>query len=263
MRAFEGNLERIFISAVKKGGRIVKDGLYRGSLNIRKKTSFADLVTDVDTSVQEAVVEMIEKELPGVPIVAEESHTGGEYPEAVYIDPIDGTLNFVHGYSECAVSIGYWKDDRPIAGAVYNPLKEDIFFAQTGQGAFRNGKPIQVSENRTVAESLVSAGWPYDRTEIANMNREILLMTERSQEVRIVGSAALSLCYVAAGIFDGYWEWGLMPWDMAGGAAIAWEAGARLTSIENGSFELQSGTVIATNGLIHQEMVRYLSKTDQ
>ena len=87
-------------------------------------------------------------------------------------------------------------------------------------------------------------------------------MAEQSQDVRIMGSAALSLCYVAAGIFDGYWEWGLMPWDMAGGAVIALEAGARLTGIENGSFELRSGAVIATNGLIHQEMVRYLSKTD-
>ncbi len=245
-------------AAALAGGKILREYFRSEKVRAKTKSSSADLVTNADLMSQEAVLKILSARLPGVQVVGEEKENEKVADEAIYLDPLDGTLNFYHGLDQFAVSLGYWAGKKPMAGVVYRPVEEELFSAVSGRGAFRNGKPIQASGAPKLAQSFLATGWPYDKTRTPGVLRSLERLLGPSQEVRVLGSAALALCYVAAGILEGYWEWGLYPWDVAAGVLIAREAGARVTSPEGGPVTLESGAVLATNGHVHEEMLAYL-----
>jgi myo-inositol-1(or 4)-monophosphatase len=219
---------------VRQAGEILRAGYGR-----RPKIHYKgviDLVTDVDHQSEDFLLGEIQRRFPGHAIVTEESgHLSGQDCCMWYIDPLDGTVNFAHGLPFFCVSIGYAEGNVLRLGAVYDPLRDEMYLGERGRGAWLNGQPIHTSEVDNLDQSLLVTGFPYDiRTHPENnldlFNRFMLL----SQGVRRLGSAALDLCYVAAGRLDGFWEVRLKPWDVAAGGLIAQEAGAMVSDIHGG-----------------------------
>jgi len=216
-----------------------------------------DLVTAADRASEKLIVERLQARWPQHGIVGEEgtrSEPGAEY--RWYVDPLDGTTNFAHGYPVFCVSIALTrKDDQLEVGVLYDPTRDELFAAERGQGAALNGKPMHVSKTPRLAESLLGTGFPsHKRHQNPNIHfyHQITL---RSHGVRRAGSAALDLANVAAGRFDGFWEFNLNPWDTAAGVLIVQEAGGSVTRFDGMPFQLDSREVLATNGLIHEELV--------
>ncbi len=233
---------------------------FRGSLNIRTKDGRHDLVTEYDTQAEKIIIDSIFKFFPSHNILGEEGGSidnGSDY--TWIIDPLDGTVNFAHGVPAFSVSIGVQRKGQLIAGVVHHPPMNDVFYAQKGSGAFRNGNTIAVSGTDNLHEALVVTGFPYNAYE----NPEKCVDTfadviKAGVSVRRLGSAALDLCYVAAGHFDAFWEVRLNAWDVAAGKLILQEAGGSITNYEQGEHLLERGTLLATNGLIHEQMSKIL-----
>ncbi len=244
--------------AARKAGGILKENLH-GTREITYKGDI-NLVTEMDTRSERAVVETLRASFPDHGIIAEEETTirnGSGYTWIV--DPLDGTTNYAHGYPCFSVSIALEHEGDVITGVVYDPMRDELFTAQKGQGAYLNGKRIRVSTVDELIKSLLATGFPYDRkvSEKNNLNYfNDLLMA--SQEVRRDGSAALDLCSVAAGRFDGFWELKLKPWDVAAGSLIVREAGGRVTDLSDNTFDIFADEVLASNGMIHGQMVEIL-----
>lgn len=243
----------------RKAGARIREAAGRGR-DVQFKSA-VDLVTDVDRASQAAIVAGIREAFPHDAIVAEEddAHARPEGP-CWYIDPLDGTTNFVHGLPHFAVSIAYVAPDGPLCAAVYDPMKDELFRAARGHGAFLGDAPLAVSAAATVGSSLLVTGFPYDRRE----QPELYLAYFRtflcaSRDLRRFGSASLDLCYVAAGRFDGFFEWNLKPWDTAAGWLVAREAGGRVTDFDGSPYDPWLPRVLATNGLIHDEAVSLMA----
>lgn len=224
----------------------------------------ADLVTEADRASERLIVERLHSRFPEHGVFGEEGSRGNlESPYRWYIDPVDGTTNFAHGYPVFCVSMGLEhrpaglagdQDGEIVAGAIYDPTRNELFVAEKGRGAYLNGRRIHVSRTATVAESLLATGFPSrKRHENPNIHfyHEITL---RSHGVRRAGSAALDLAYTACGRFDGYWEFNLNPWDTAAGFLLVTEAGGTLTYFDGSPFHLASREILATNGLIYSEL---------
>ncbi|MBN1149349.1 MAG: inositol monophosphatase [Anaerolineales bacterium] len=215
----------------RQAGEILRVGFGREKHVFHK--SEIDLVTDVDRRAEELILRQIQRRFPGDRIIAEES---GDLPGrdccTWYVDPLDGTVNFAHGVPIFSVSIGYAEQGALRLGVVYDPLQDECFRAELGAGAWLNGKAIRASDVRQLNQSLLVTGFPYDiRSNPENNLNLYARFALRSQGVRRLGSAALDLCYVAAGRFDGFWELRLSPWDLAAGALIASEAGATVSDL--------------------------------
>jgi myo-inositol-1(or 4)-monophosphatase len=243
------------VAAALEGGEIVRESFQSGSVRVEGEKSRGNFVTNIDLRVQERVFRSLHATLPGVPVVGEESECVAIPEEAVIVDPLDGTLNFMHGYHEVAVSLGYWKRGKPVAGAVYNPITDDLFQGAFGYGALRNGSPVTPTTHTELYDCLLATGWPYERREHPLALSVLGRFASECQEVRISGSAALNICYVAAGALDGYWEWGLFPWDLAGGAAVALAAGCRLSTRTGEEFDVAGNEILVSNGAVHAEML--------
>jgi len=238
-----------------------------GLLRDRLRTAFAiahkgdtNLVTEVDVAAERQIVSAIRSVYPDHAILAEEGHAQGERGEVTWIiDPLDGTTNYAHGYPVFAVSIGLEVHGELEWGIVYNPNLDEAFTARRGAGAFRNGIRLQVSETASLSSSLLATGFGYDlaKVERNNLNHFCDFML-RSRAVRRGGSAAMDYCYVAAGILDGYWELWLHPWDSAAGNLIVREAGGTVTDLEGRPSSIYRSDVVASNGRIHDEMLRVL-----
>ena len=186
---------------------------------------------------------------------------GGESRKKWIIDPVDGTSNFAHRLPLACVSIAFEEDGILKVGGVWNPFLGEWFWAERGKGAYLNDKKIRVSKNKTLKESLLVTGFPYDRRERARyyLNfMEAFMMTTHG--IRRLGSAALDICYVACGRFDGYWEFKLKAWDQAAGALIAKEAGARLSDFSGKPMDIYGSQTLVTNGKIHSEMLKVIKK---
>ena len=215
-----------------------------------------DLVTEADRNSEKLIAERLRGRFPDYDIVGEEgtrSETGAEY--RWYVDPLDGTTNFAHGYPVFCVSIALVRGEQLEAGVLYDPTRDEMFAAERGQGATLNGKPIHVSTTKTLAESILGTGFPsHKRHKNPNIHFYHQL-TLRSHGVRRAGSAALDLANVACGRYDGFWEFNLNPWDTAAGVLIVQEAGGRVTRFDNAPFRLDSREVLASNGLIHEELL--------
>ena len=245
-------------AAALEGGKILKESFRSGNVHAKTKSSWADLVTNIDLKTQDSVIARLSRDLPGVQVIGEEKENEAVSEEVIYLDPLDGTLNYFHGLPMFAISIGYWVAKKPVAGVVYIPMGEELYWGTSGHGAFRNGEPLRVSQNRSLSQSFLATGWPYDRGQISKALRPLERILPPVQEVRVLGSCAISMCYVASGVLEAYWEWGLYPWDVAAGVVIAQEAGARMTSPEGEPFKLESGAVLASNGYVHEEILKLL-----
>ena len=217
-----------------------------------------DLVTEVDHQSEAFLLSEVQADFPGHHIFSEETGViQGNDDHIWYIDPLDGTVNYAHHVPIFCVSIAYASHGNLVLGAVYDPLRDEMFTAERGQGAYLNGRPISVSLTTELQKSLLVTGFPYNAWNTPQDNfANFVKFGKLSQGVRRLGSAALDLCYVAAGRFDGFWELALNPWDVAAGGLICEEAGARVTNVDGGADYLSSPqSVIACTPGIHSRML--------
>ena len=218
----------------------------------------SDLVTEYDLTSEVLIRDRLARATPGVAIVAEEQG-GAASGLTWYCDPLDGTMNFVHGHPFFCVSIGAMNGATPVAGAVVAPALGLEWWGAPGLGAFRSGDPCRVSETLTLRDALLATGFPADRSKAPENNLQTFSRVQaHARGVRRDGSAALDCCFVADGTFDGYWERRLYAWDVVAGCAIATAAGARLTSMSGGPADLTIGHLALTNGRIHSELVELI-----
>ena len=228
-------------------------------VRVFSKETPADLVTDVDREVERFIVERLKKATPEFGFIGEEyGVTEGSSGWAYCIDPIDGTTSYVHGSPVFCVSIGVLKEDEFYAGAVYAPQLDELYYAEKGKGAFLNGTPIHASNCRSLGEALCATGFGCIRAGKEKNNLEYFVkIVPQLQEIRRTGSAAFDICQVAAGRFDGYWEFYLHQYDIAAGAIIAMEAGALFTDVNGEKEYLEKGLVCAAPG-VHPLLCREL-----
>lgn len=216
----------------------------------------ADLVTKADRASESLIVEHIRQRWPDHDLIGEEgsrTETGSDY--RWYVDPLDGTTNFAHGYPVFCVSLGLDFRGERIAGVVYDPNRDEMFVAAKGSGTSLNGRPARVSKTPRLQESLIATGFPsHKRHKNPNINFYHQL-TLRSHGVRRAGSAALDLCYVACGRYDAFWEFNLNPWDTAAGVLIVQEAGGKVTNFSGQPFSIDSRQVMASNTILHDELL--------
>jgi len=236
-------------------------------LRIREKGRRADLVTEADRASERAIVERLRRDFPSAAILGEE---GGEYVavagaaanerERWIIDPLDGTTNYAHGYPLFCVSIAYERDAEIVAGVVYAPMMDELFTAQRGAGARRNGERIVTSAISSIAEAMLVTGFkPYDYETNAPYFAKA---SNHAQAVRRDGSAALDLAYTAMGRFDAFWEFDLAPWDTAAGALLVREAGGIVSTLDASAFVPGARSILASNGRIHDQMRELLASVD-
>jgi myo-inositol-1(or 4)-monophosphatase len=250
-------IKQVGIAAACKGGDVLK--AHFGNLRAVRKKGAIDLVTEADIQSEKSIIDTIAKAFPDHAILAEESGhqtgTGGRW----IIDPLDGTTNFAHNLPLFCVSIAFAVDEEIVAGFVLAPITGELFVAIKGQGAQRNGTPLAVSDTRTLADSLLVTGFPYDHQNLfAELMERFGRCLTATQGVRRLGSAALDLCYVASGRFDGFWEQHLKPWDTAAGFLVAAEAGARTTVFSGSPYSIDRDEIVSTNGAIHDELLNLL-----
>lgn len=225
--------------------------------DIGKKKSPDDLVTEADIASEKQIIETIRSKFPDHDILAEESgwHQTGKSPYRWIIDPLDGTTNYAYQIPIFSISIGFAIDNEMMVGLVLNPVSGELFTAIRGQGAFLNGTPISVSGRKDIGEALLVTGFPYDVDQILrNAMRRFEACLTAARGVRRLGSAALDLCFVACGRFDGFWEEHLKPWDTAAGIVIAAEAGAVITDFSGHPFTVDKKEILAANGHIHGQL---------
>lgn len=247
----------IAIAAARAGAEIVAAGFR--TVTAADMKGAVDPVTEVDRASETAVVAIIEEARPEDGILAEEGSAAETSSGRRWvIDPLDGTINFIHGIPQVAVSVGLEDHAGRLVGVVIDPIKDEEFTATRGGGAFLNGSPIRVSTTDRITESLIVTGYAYDRQDhgpaYTRVTGEVLRI---AQGVRREGSAALDLAWVACGRFDGYWEFSLSPWDMAAGALLVAEAGGRLTTSAGGP--IHHTDLVVTNGLIHEDLRRVVA----
>jgi myo-inositol-1(or 4)-monophosphatase len=244
--------------AARSAGEILKEKFGKVQ-NIVKKGEI-DLVTEADLAAEEVILEILRNHFPKDHILSEEAGTrDGSSGRTWIVDPLDGTTNFAHGFPLFGVSIALEVNKEIVLGIVYNSFMGEFFEAQKGQGAFLNGNPIHVSNAGKLSDALLSTGFPYDIRERSNrIFRRFQTMVISSQGVRRGGSAAVDLCYVAAGRLDAHWEENLKPWDTAAGAVIVLEAGGTLTTCEGLPFTPYLKSMVACTPMIHGEMVEAL-----
>jgi len=252
-------LKTVLLRAATESGKLMKEFSVRDFV-ISNKEGVNNLVTEVDHASEKLIIGIIRESYPDHYILTEES---GDLPrDSNYkwiIDPIDGTVNYANGIPLCCVSIGLVKDGEMIMGAVYNPFIEEFFFAEKGKGATLNDKPISVSRKTSVGESLLVTGFPYTYIDQENGPLDTFGRFIRAGvPVRRLGSAAIDLCWVACGRFDGYFEHFLNAWDSAAGYLIVEEAGGKVTDFNGDPFSPYNNKIIATNGLIHSELIEWI-----
>ncbi len=250
------------IGVAKEAGTFLKERLndkhiidYKGEINI---------VTEVDRMSEEIITSTISQRYPHHDILAEESagtNKGSEF--RWIIDPLDGTTNYAHGYPVFSVSIALEKKGEICIGVIYNPMLEEMFFAERGKGASLNGQKISVSGLADLSRSLLATGFPYDIRNDKNNNINYFNgMAKVVQAIRRAGSASLDMAYVAMGRFDGFWELKLMPWDTAAGWLLIVEAGGAVTDLSGNPFHLHSPHILASNGKVHGDMIDVFKKID-
>lgn len=257
-----GNYLEAAVETAQEAGRILLEEFDRPARITYKGE--VDLVTQADRRSEEAIVARLKKHFPEHAILAEEG-SGHERQSRFrwYVDPLDGTTNFAHGYPCFAVSIALAEGDELIAGVVYNPVSQEMFAAARGEGATLNGKKIRVSAIDRLATSLLATGFPsHKRAQNPNIHY-YWDFTLKSHGVRRDGSAALDLAGVAAGRFDGFWEFGLKPWDTAAGVLLVEEAGGRVSDFDGKPYRLGGLVILASNGCVHEEMQRVAGEIEK
>ncbi len=259
-------LKRTLFQALESAGGLITKAISRKKIITKKGT--IDLVTETDHAAERLIIRTIRKAFPDHTFLAEESagrhakdgQARGHFPHRWIIDPIDGTTNFAHSLPAASVSIAYEEKGILKLGGVYDPFRKELFFAELGKGAYLNGKKITVSKTKTLGDALLATGFPYDRRS-KGLDKHLRIFKEflmKAQEIRRFGSAAIDLCYVACGRFDGYWEAELKPWDKAAGMLIVKEAGGKLSGYAGTPASFADPTIVASNGRIHKEILNIL-----
>ena len=235
---------------------------YRKHLNVREKAK-SSLVTQADLESEALIRRMLEKQFPKFQFLGEESGEVGPHNKRMptwHVDPLDGTTNFVHGFPMFCVSIGLAVGDEPVVGVIHIPTLDETFSAAKGCGATLNGKRMHVSKRKNLSESLLTTGFAYSR-DTKQLNPAIKMFQKAHLEARAVrrpGAAAIDLAYVAAGVFDAFWERNLSSWDVCAGVALVREAGGKVTNYKGGSFYMRDREILATNKTIHGAMTKIL-----
>jgi len=243
--------------AALRAGKIQRAN-YGQEIDVEHKGTI-DLVTHVDRACEEAILETLRERHPDHDVVAEESgRERRSSPYVWYVDPLDGTTNFAHSYPVFSASVALTKDGRAIAGAVYDPLREELFTAERGAGARLNGRPLRTTRETELIKSLLITGFPYDVHDHPERVDLFRRFVTTARGVRRGGSAAIDLCYVAAGRADGFWEEVLNPWDYLAGALVVEEAGGRVTRFDDSPISVEKGELLATNGPLHAAMLDVL-----
>ncbi|RPJ17746.1 MAG: inositol monophosphatase [Desulfobacteraceae bacterium] len=251
-------VKRVGIKAAYRGAEILRANFGK-KCKIQKKGA-KDLLTESDTGSERLIIDTIKKAFPSHGILAEESGSHNNDAEYMWIiDPLDGTTNFAHHIGLFAVSIAFSIKGDITAGMVLNPITGELFTAVRGEGAELNGIPIFVSETASISESLLVTGFPYNIKDIIKpMETRFFNCLKPAQGIRRLGSAALDLCFVASGRFEGFWEENLKPWDTAAGLIIVREAGGEISDFSGSSYNIYKNEILATNGKIHKEMLELL-----
>lgn len=259
------------ISIAREAGALLNTGFHQAKV-VQAKSSAIDLVTQYDTQAEALIARRLEREFPHDAILGEEGHKreGANGSDRIWIvDPLDGTINFAHGFPVFAVSLALFEADRPLVGVIYDPLRDECFHAATGEGAYlqtAGGKQqrLQVSTTPMLIKSLLATGFPYDRHDSRQDNvHQFGAFLKRAQGIRRAGAAAVDVAYVAAGRLDGFWEFKLGSWDIAAAVLLVQEAGGRTSAMDGTHFKLcpwQPNELIASNGQIHDEMVSVLQE---
>jgi myo-inositol-1(or 4)-monophosphatase len=253
-------LKATLLRAVESAGKVLKENIDQ-SFTISNKEGINNLVTEVDHKSEEVIFGIIKEAFPDHHILSEES--GEIVQDSSYkwiIDPIDGTVNYANGIPICCVSIGIEKEGKMVLGAVYNPFINELFFAERGEGATLNEKKIQVSNQSDLIKSCMVTGFPYTYLDMPNGPLQVFeKFIRKGIPVRRLGSAAIDLCWVAAGRFDGFYEHKLSAWDSAAGFIIVEEAGGKVTDLKGDYYNPYQPGIIATNGKIHDELIRVVN----
>ncbi|MBN9547154.1 MAG: inositol monophosphatase [Alphaproteobacteria bacterium] len=251
----------VMVAAARKAGRpLIRDFGELENLQISMKGP-ADFVTTADKRTERILIEELTKARPGYGFLGEEGGVveGKDKTHRFIIDPIDGTLNFMHGIPQFAISIGLEREGQLVSGVIYNPVTDDLFMAEKGHGAFLNDKRLRVAARKELGPSVIATGLPFMGKEgHARALAEMGTVMNATAGIRRMGAASLDLAYVAAGRFDGFWEHGLQPWDMAAGILLVKEAGGVITDMHGGEQMLAKGNVICANEHLHPQLLKLL-----
>ncbi len=250
-------IKSTLLKALQEAGRTLKTQIHKR--HVIEKKSELSWVTATDKKAEQIIIRIIRRAFPDHAILTEESPPMKGNSSRWIIDPLDGTSNFAHGYPVACVSIGFEHEGQVLLGGVYDPFRNELFFAQKGKGAFLNQRRIHVSRVAWLSDALLATGFPYDRRqrmdEYLPIFRAFLM---KVLDLRRAGAAALDLCYVACGRYDGYWEGNLNPWDKAAGMLMVQEAGGRITNFKGQPLTLEDWGNVASNNLLHLEMLETL-----
>jgi len=251
----------IAIKAARRAGAIINRATQDlGRLTVTKKGP-ADFVSEVDRSAEEAIISVLREAYPDHSFLGEEGGAIGESEFQWIIDPLDGTTNFLHGFPMYCTSIGLAHKGPITQGVIYDPIRNDLFTATRGSGAYLNDRRLRVSSLLKMEDALIGSGFPY--SSMAHQERYMRMLAEvmrKSAGIRRPGSAALDLAYVAAGRYDGFWELGLKPWDMAAGTLLIQEAGGLVSDLEGNNQFLETGSVVAGNPKIFAQLLSLVSR---
>lgn len=258
-------LKTTLLNAVEAGAGELRRYFNNEDLKINNKEGVNNWVTEADHAAEKAIIEVIRADNPDHFILSEEVGEMATGSDVKWIiDPIDGTINFASGIPLCAVSIGIEKNGEMIMGAVYNPFINELFIAERGGGAFLNNKKISVSKKTEVIHSCLVTGFPYTYLDMENGPLQVFeRFVRKGIPVRRLGSAAIDLCWVAAGRFEGFFEHSLSAWDTAGGYLIVEEAGGKVTDMNGNKYSPYQKKLVATNGLIHDELIEVIHNRKQ
>jgi len=252
---------RVAVDAARAAGRLLRDEL-SGVRRIAYKGAPTNLVTEMDRRAEAEILERLRDAFPDDAILSEEAGAaGGRSGRRWIVDPLDGTTNYAHGLPLFGVSIALQADGRVVLGIVYDPSRDELFVAERGAGATLNDARIRVSSTASLDESLLVTGFPYNIRQTRDTNLpEYAAFSVRARAVRRLGSAVLDLSYVACGRFDAFWELQLGAWDVAAGSLLVEEAGGLITAIDGRPLDIDTPTLVASNGLVHQEVLGVLGE---
>ena len=249
------------IQISKEAGELIRNAFGK-THSVEFKTNELNLVTETDKASEKLITDFVKRKYPSHGILAEEGSEANRSAEYLWvIDPLDGTTNFAHGLPIFSVSIGVQKNGETIRGVVYDVMRDVIFSSEKGNGSFENGNKISVSKNENLSHSVLVTGFPYDIKDNPDKASErFVAFLKEARAIRRLGSAAIDFCYVANGVFDGFWEVSLHPWDMCAGKLIVEEAGGLVTNFNGKPINIYSKQILATNGLVHQKMILVLNR---
>jgi len=248
-----------------KAAEIVKKG-YFSQKEVQHKGT-VDLVTEYDIQTEAFIMEQLQIHFNDYTLIGEESYDssqGYNHKKAIYIDPIDGTTNFVHGIPHVGISIGVWEDGEPTLGVVYNPILDELFYAAKGEGAYCNGVKLSVSKEESLQQALIGTGFPYAKVN-KGLEHDWVLKTltnllSHILDIRRLGAAAPDLCYLAQGKIDAFYEIDLKPWDVSAGILMVLEAGGKITDANGEAFRFESKSIVVSNGKVHDALLEHIEE---